>query len=489
MHLPGRDARSSRVEEERSAARPHVVVVDDEAELCELIGLRLEHHGYRVSSCQTGREALALLERERVDALILDLRLEGEDGMDVLRELRQRGRDVPVIVLTAHGTIELAVEATRYGAHGFMTKPFEHRELLERVATAAELARQRREVSAHDDAQLAEPERLLGGSERMRAVRDALARAARSEATVLILGESGAGKEVAARSLHAQSGRTGRFVALNCAALPSELLESELFGYLRGAFTGATRDKEGLFAAAQGGTLFLDEIGDAPASLQVKLLRVLQELSYLPIGSTEPRSVDVRIVAATNRDLRASMQAGQFREDLFYRLHVLPLALPPLRERREDIPLLAERFLARAVQQYGLEVRSIDPATIETLLAHDWPGNVRELGNVIEGAALLCGDPVLEPRHVLPVLHRPQAAREEAAVLDPRAKLEALLGREDSLPSLREVRTSVERAYLEHVLRRCKGNVSAAARLAGRNRTDFYDLLRRYELEPLSFRS
>ncbi|MDB4990204.1 MAG: Response regulator of zinc sigma-54-dependent two-component system, partial [Myxococcaceae bacterium] len=297
--------------------RPHIVVIDDEEDLCELITFRLEHNGYRVSSERSCRGALEILEREVVDAMLLDLRLDGENGLDLLVEVQKRVLDLPVIILTAHGTIETAVQAMKSGAYGFLTKPFDDRELTEKIAHAVEHVRLRREVAGlRRIVGDVGSDRLLGTSAAISSVRDVVARVAPSEATVLISGESGTGKEIAARSIHAQSSRKGPFLAVQCGALPAELLESELFGHRRGAFPGAARDKDGLFAAADQGTLLLDEIGDAPPSVQIKLLRVLQERSFTPIGATEVRPTDVRVIAATNRDLRADMEAGRFREDL-----------------------------------------------------------------------------------------------------------------------------------------------------------------------------
>jgi len=496
----------------RPPERPHIVVVDDEEDLCELIALRLEHHGYRVSTRHSGRAALQLLDLEPADAVLLDLRLEEESGLEVLIEAQRRSLDVPILMLTAHGTIELALEATRVGAHGFLTKPFEDAELLEQLARAVESVRVRREQAARRSGpQGRAQDRLVGVSSAIGAVRQVIARAAPSEASILIMGESGTGKEVAARTIHTLSNRRGRFVAINCGALPADLLESELFGYRRGAFTGALRDKEGLFAAANSGTLFLDEVGDAPPSVQVKLLRVLEERCYVPIGSTEPVHVEVRVVAATNRDLRADMATGRFREDLFYRLHVLPIHMPALRDRPDDLPLLAQLFLSRAVLLHRLPLVQLAPETQRLLGAHDWPGNVRELANVIEAAALLCTGPLLLPAHVTAVLS-PRGVASVGGALDacvsglsadelalpgdglalelsrPLAALDALHESAGSVPPMREARVAFDRAYLTYVLRRTAGNVSAAARLAGRNRTDFYDLLRRYELDPLGFR-
>lgn len=480
-----------------AAQRPHVVVIDDEADLCELIGMRLEHNGYRVTCEHTARGGIEVLEREVVDAMVLDLRLDGESGLDLLADIQQRSLDLPVVMLTAHGTIETAVEALERGAYGFLTKPFDAHELLQKLDHAVERVRLRREL-ANLRRMLGEPgsgDRLLGTSARIAEVRDRILRIAPSDATVLVMGESGAGKEVAARSIHAHSTRrSGPFLAINCGALPAELLESELFGYVRGAFTGAARDKQGLFSAAEGGTLMLDEIGDAPPAVQVKLLRVLQERCYYPVGSTEPRAADVRIVAATNKDLRAEVDAGRFREDLFYRLHVVPIVLPPLREHPEDIPLLAELFLTRAATQHGRSAPHLSHEALRLLMAHDWPGNVRELANVVEGATLLSSDGVLRPAHVLAVLSRRTSSVIDAAqAMEPGpppsgALADAALALLASLPPLREAREAFDRAYLEEIMRRCGGNVSAGAKLAGRNRTDFHELLRRHEIVAADYR-
>ncbi len=476
------------------ARRPHVVVIDDERDLCELLTLRLEHHGFRTSTEQTGRGGIEILEREVVDAVILDLRLEDASGLDVLEELQKRSADLPVIILTAHGTIETAVEAMRRGAYGFLTKPFDDHELVQKLQHAVEHVRMRREL-ANLRRLVGAPEsneQLLGTSARIAAVRELLQRVARSDATVLITGESGSGKEVAARMVHAWSGRRDRpFLAVNCGALPGELLESELFGHVRGSFTGALKDKEGLFSAAEGGTLMLDEIGDAPPSVQVKLLRVLQERNFLRVGSVEPVQSDVRVIAATNKDLKAEVDAGRFREDLFYRLHVVPVVMPALRERPEDIPLLAELFLTRAAAAHGLSGAHLSSEALRLLMAHSWPGNVRELANVVAGAALLTTDGVLRPAHVAAVMAQRTPAAVEAPVAGsdvPAPLHRAVLSTMTELPPLREAREAFDRAYLEELLRQCNGNVSAAARMAGRNRTDLHDLLKRHDISATWFR-
>jgi two-component system, NtrC family, response regulator GlrR len=483
--------------------RPHVLIVDDDQELCELLALRLENNRYKVTTEGTAKGAIERLSSEQVDGIILDLRLRDADGLDVLTQIQQRTPDAPVVILTAHGTIETAVEAMRRGAWGFITKPFHDHELLQKLAHAVENAALRREVkglrrivgASSEDAQ------LIGTSRALARVREVIKRVAPTDVTVLITGESGTGKELAARSLHAMSPRgKGPFVALNCGAIPPDLLESELFGHTKGAFTGATKDRSGLFAAAHGATLFLDEIGDASLAVQVKLLRVLQERRYTPVGSTVEEEADVRVIAATNRDLHNDVAAGRFREDLFFRLHVVPLAMPSLRERLEDVPLLAEVFLERAAARHGFAVPHLSRAALDVLLAHGWPGNVRELGNVMEAALLLAGADELRPEHLMglttplslrsPPASAPQLAPDEgSAPRSPHCELLTPLTNPDMpLPPLKEARDAFERLYLIEALKRVSGNVSAAARVAGRNRTDFYELLRRHGISPTEFK-
>lgn len=485
--------------EETSSARPHVLIVDDEAHLCELLAYRLEHHGYRVTTELTARGVPDVLDQDCFDAMILDLRLEDGDGLDVLSEVQKRAADLPVIILTAHGTIETAVEAMQRGAYGFLTKPFQDYELLQKLAHAVESGKLKREVAGlrRIVGDTNQDNRLLGASEAIAAVRERISRVAPADATVLLLGESGTGKELAARSIHALSPRRIKpFVAINCGALPAELLESELFGHVRGAFTGANRVKEGLFAAANGGTLLLDEIGEASLAVQVKLLRVLQEKRIAKVGSSVEEEIDVRIIGATNRDLRAEVAAGRFREDLFYRLHVVPIVMPPLRDRVEDIPLLAEMFLRRAAARYNLREPHLSPEALRVLMAHPWPGNVRELANVLEGAILLCQDERLRPQELATILSPPARVPPSSKNLDSVATEETAvpfgngLSEADApLPPLRAARDSFERAYLVEALRRSAGNVSAAAKLAGRNRTDFHDLLRKHGISAAEFKA
>jgi two-component system response regulator GlrR len=474
----------------RSDEAANVLVVDDDRELCELLSLRIEAAGYNVSVEHDVHGALAHVGSKRVDAILLDLRLGQEDGFDVLDGVSKRSAEVPIIILTAHGTIDLAVEAMRKGAFGFVTKPFHDHDLLQRLKHTVESHRLRREVAGLRRIVGGSDERarLVGVSPAVERVREMVGLVAPTDTTVLILGESGTGKELVARSIHALSPRnTGPFVAVNCAGLSSELLESTLFGHKRGSFTGAVSDREGLFGAARKGTLFLDEIGETPLDVQAKLLRVLQERRFVPVGSTTEQEADVRIITATNRDLKQEVLERRFREDLFYRLHVLPLAMPPLRERLDDVTLLAEMFLERAAARASVRTPRLGARALSALSAHSWPGNVRELENVMEAAVLLCRGDEIDLEHLpgIGVAAPPgdpstsDLAQKASRLMDPYASSDAPLP-----PPLREARDAFERAYLDAVLSRSNGNVTAAAKVAGRNRTDFYDLMRRHGRSP-----
>ncbi|MDD3449118.1 MAG: sigma 54-interacting transcriptional regulator [Gammaproteobacteria bacterium] len=442
-----------------------VLLVDDDPGLLRLLALRLESGGYRVATCASGEEALAHLAVERPRAVLTDLRMSGMDGMALFDEIHARDPALPVIILTAHGTIPDAVEATRRGVFGYLTKPVEARELtalLERaMALGAEAVP---EEGAGDESWRAE---MITASPRMEALLSEARLVAQSPASVLIRGESGTGKEVLARAVHrASPRREGPFVAVNCAAIPEPLLESELFGHAKGAFTGAVAAHRGLLQEASGGTLFLDEIGDMPLTLQAKLLRVLQEREVRPVGATRAVAVDVRVISATHRDLEAGIAEGSFREDLYYRLNVVHLALPPLRERREDIPLLARHFLARLGEGAGQRVNGFTPEAVEMLLSYDWPGNVRQLINVVEQCCALSTTPLVSAHLVS----------------------RALRDRPGEIPSFAEAKNRFERDYLVALLKLTRGQVAAAARLAGRNRTEFYRLLKRHQLSPDLFK-
>ena len=470
--------------------RARVLLVDDDRELTELLAIRTEAAGYDVLVEHDVRGALARIGREQIDAVLLDLRLGSEDGFDVLDGVAKRAADVPVIILTAHGTIDLAVEAMKKGAFGFVTKPFHDHDLLQQLKHTVEAHRLKRELAGLRALVHASDERskLIGVSSVLEKVRERVGLVASADTTVLVQGESGTGKELVARAVHALSSRRdGPFVAVNCAGLTAELLESTLFGHKRGAFTGAVADREGLFGAAKKGTLFLDEVGEMPLEVQPKLLRVLQERRFTPLGSTIEQEADVRIVAATNRDLKQEVVEKRFREDLFYRLHVVPLAVPPLRERGDDVALLAEMFLERTAARIGLPAPRLGARALLALKAHPWPGNVRELENVMEAAVLLCRTGEIDLDH-LPGIGAPLASGEVAVggsdlangidrLLNGYAAAEA-----PAPPPLREARDLFERSYLEVVLARAEGSVTVASKLAGRNRTDFYDLIRRHGL-------
>jgi len=442
-----------------------ILLVDDDPDLLKLISLRLISTGYRIRTADSGETALAAIAVARPSIVISDLRMPGIDGMQLFEAIHRQHPGLPVIILTAHGTIPDAVNATERGVFGFLTKPFDSQELLQKVAAA---------VSLTGDNPLAEfsgagewREGLITRSPKMEDLLRQAKMVADSDASVLIYGESGTGKELLARAIHRASRRSERpFVGVNCGAIPGELLESELFGHARGAFTGAVQAHKGLFQAADGGTLFLDEIGDMPLPLQVKLLRVVQEGEVRPVGSTQAIPVDVRVISATHRDLDAQKAAGLFREDLYYRLNVVALHLPPLAERREDIPLLAAHFLRKLAERYRKAVPTLSPDAMALLVAAPWPGNVRQLLNLLEQAV------ALTTTTVIPATTVQNALKEDAAALIP----------------FEEARKSFERDYLVRLLKITGGNVTQAAQMAKRNRTEFYKLLQRHRLEPAMFK-
>ncbi len=376
-------------------APPRVLLVDDRLEMAEMLADGLADQGYAPVALASGKAALAHLESQPVDVLVTDLRMPDLDGLELLAASRRLDPARPVIVMTAYGAIDTAVESIRQGAFHYLTKPFKLKELVVFLERALEESRVRREAAALRTTlrERFSPAGFVGRSRAMRDVLDLVARVARTDAPVLVTGETGTGKGLVARTLHAESARAGGpFVTVNCAALPEALLESELFGHVKGAFTGATQDRKGLFAEADRGTVFLDEIGDLPLALQAKLLHVLESRAVRPVGASRERPVDVRIVAATHRDLRERLRAGAFREDLLYRLEVIPLHLPPLRDRPEDVPLLVEKFLAEARRRHPASpVERFSREALAALVDHRWPGNVRELAHVVERVVLLAG--------------------------------------------------------------------------------------------------
>ncbi|WP_437784879.1 sigma-54-dependent transcriptional regulator [Sorangium sp. So ce1097] len=370
-----------------------VLVVDDEENLRLVVRTFLKRDGYEVEAVSSGEEALAMVETFGPDVILTDVRMPKMGGLDLLATLKAKGNEATVIVMSAYGNIDLAIEAMKAGAYDYIQKPFKAEEVLLTLRKAEEREALRRENRALRQEIRRENffEEILAKSPPMQAIFKMIAKVAEYKTTALITGESGVGKELVARAIHRRSSRRGGpFVAVNCGAIPENLLESELFGYKRGAFTDAMNDRAGLFEQANHGTLLLDEIGELPLSLQVKLLRVLQEETIRRLGDNRDIKVDVRILAATHRDLAAETQAGRFREDLFYRVNVLPIAIPPLRERREDIPILLDHFLARNNARFGMNIRGFEPEARRLLLEYRWPGNVRELENTVERAMVLC---------------------------------------------------------------------------------------------------
>jgi|RhiMetdeSRZDD1v2_1073273.scaffolds.fasta_scaffold67538_2 two-component system response regulator GlrR len=469
-----------------------ILVVDDEQNLRILIEALLESAGYRVLLASGGEEALAHAAAGEPDLAIVDLRMPGMDGLTLLEHLLRLHPVLPVLMLTAHGTVAQAVEAMQRGAYDFLTKPFDGTDLLTRIAKALEVQRLKREVArlqtlVQDRAHF---EHIVTCNAKMQQVLHRVKQIASTDTTVCLYGESGTGKELIAKALHLASHRAeAPFVAINCGAIPEGLLENELFGHEKGAFTGAERAKRGLLLQAHSGTLFLDEVGELPALLQVKLLRVLQEREFYAVGAEQPTKVDLRLIAATNRDLGQAVAAGTFRTDLYYRLHVIPIVLPPLRERRDDIPLLAQYFLERYSQALDKEIQGFTPAALQRLLAYAWPGNVRELANVVERAVVLTTRPLMTPDLLLleETLDHPEMM---LAPVPPVADSQV---KEDASPrlvleTLEQARAACERAYLVQVLTATHGIVARAAVLAGMHRGPFYKLLQKYAIEPEAFR-
>jgi two-component system response regulator GlrR len=438
-----------------------ILLVDDDPGLLRLLSIRLRAEQYEVEAVESAHKALAVLNRFRPDLVITDLRMDKMDGIGLLKELQGRSPGLRVLIITAHGTIPDAVTATQSGAFGFLTKPIDKEELMENVERAMKVS-----ASAEVDEDWAAE--IITRNQKLQEILVQAKMVAATDARVLITGESGTGKELLARAIHRASSRKDHaFVAINCSAMAENLLESELFGHVKGAFTGATRNHEGLFQSANGGTLLLDEIGDMPMRLQVKLLRVLQEHQIRPVGSTEAIPVDVRVVSATHRDLQQMMREGNFREDLYYRLNVVHISLPVLDDRRDDIPLLVAHFLKQVAAEGEQERKVYAPEAVELLVTAEWPGNIRQLYNIVRQNVALSRSPVISGELV------------QSSLGEHGAKL----------ASFSEARDEFTRNYLSQILQITMGNVSQAARLAKRNRTDFYKLLARHNLNADSFKS
>ncbi|HXH83686.1 MAG TPA: nitrogen regulation protein NR(I) [Candidatus Tectomicrobia bacterium] len=476
--------------EESRPAAARILVADDEPGLRWVLEKGLRQAGYAVSTVEDGAAAVRAVEAEPFDLVFLDVRMPGVDGLEALSRMRAARPDVTVVVMTAHGTMDTAIQAMQRGAYDYLTKPFDLDEVLLLAERALAASRLTQEVARLRTGlqEVREFSALIGRHPRMQEVYKTIGRIAGTDVTVLLRGESGTGKELVARALHHYSRRAGRpFVAVSCAAIPGTLLESEMFGHERGAFTDARERRLGKFELAHGGTLYLDEIGDMPMELQTKLLRALQERTIERLGGHEPIRIDVRVLAATNRDLEALMREGRFREDLFYRLNVVTLNLPPLRERRRDIPLLVEHFLAKYAADLG--ERGIAPEALDRLVGYDWPGNVRELENVVQRAMVMARGPVVLPEH-LPI--GPVSAAASVAV---DASLEEIIERKlvECVRGLREHASAnlydlmiglVEKPLLRAVLRETRGNQVRAAQILGINRNTLRKKLTEHGIDP-----
>ncbi|MBI5071216.1 MAG: sigma-54-dependent Fis family transcriptional regulator [Deltaproteobacteria bacterium] len=439
----------------------HVLIVDDELNIRRVLAAMLKREGYEVTTASDGEQALAVLQRSPVEVVVTDLVMPRMNGLELLQRVAVQFPDVPVIMITAHGTVDSAVAALKAGAFDYVTKPFEQEELKKVIAKAArahEIERQ----NVHPSEGERPP--LVGQSSAMKLVYEMVAKVADSPSTVLITGESGTGKELVAREIHRGSSRRDRpLIKVNCAAIPKDLVESELFGYEKGAFTGAVGSKPGRFELADGGSLFLDEIGEIPVEMQVKLLRALQESEFERVGGIKTIRVDVRLIAATNRDLKALIADGRFREDLYYRLNVVPIALPPLRERREDIPLLAAHFLEKYNARLGKRVERVEEEAIQLLMAYHWPGNIRELENLMERSVLFADGPAILATSL------PDSLRERGPIGAPIAAVGSLGA--ITAPSgasmkeiVRQAQAELERELIARALEETGGNVTRAAK-------------------------
>jgi DNA-binding NtrC family response regulator len=448
---------------------PHerILVVDDEEQMRGLLVKVLERKGYQVSVCGNGADALDFLEREPADLVVTDVRMPGLSGMEALRAIKELNPEIVVIIMTAFGSIDQAVQAVKEGAYDYINKPFKIDEMLLTIEKALEERRLRHEVSAlrQELRTRYHFENLIGKSRAMQEIFGLIEQVAGSRSTVMVYGKSGTGKELVAKAIHYNSPRASRaFVAVNCAAIPAELLESELFGHERGSFTGAIATKVGKFELATGGSLFLDEVGSMRLDLQAKILRALQEREVERVGGTRTIKIDVRVIAATNRDLKKAVEEEAFREDLYYRLNVVPITLPDLKDRQEDIPLLANHFVQKFAQESNPAIREISKEAMAVLMSHAWPGNVRELENVIERAVTLGHGPAVLPADLPPNL---------AGGANP---LERALAREATLEDL-------ERDYIAMILQRTKGHQIRAATILGIDRRTLYRKIRRYGLK------
>jgi len=450
---------------------PHekILVVDDEKNFLELLNFRLETENYHVTTTMNAEHAYKYAKDISFDLALIDLKLDGDDGIELMQKIHNITPDMPVIILTAHGTIKNAVDAMQRGAYNYLTKPFDHRDLLLQIKNGLEKNNLSKEVKRLK-ALLGERcgfKNIIGKSKKIINTLETCTRAAEIDSNVCIYGESGTGKELIAKSLHLLSSRKDKpFVAVNCAAIPDGIFEAELFGFKKGAFTGAINNKNGYFAQAHGGTIFLDEISEIPESMQAKLLRVLQEKQFYPLGGEKSINVDVRILAATNQNLEQKIKQGSFREDLFYRIHIIPINLPPLRDRKEDIPLLVDYFIKKISKEMNKDVQSVSSGALQKLLTYSWPGNIRELKNVLEYAIAMTDNKIISDDLIL--------------------QTKQII--ENKLQPFKEAKNKFEKEYISNLLLQTKGNITQVAKIAKKYRADIYDLLKKHEINIADYK-
>ena len=464
-----------------------ILIIDDEEGIRFSLRGILEDDGHEVVEAESGEQGLEILGTDIPDMVFLDIWLPGMDGLKVLDAVRADHDGLPVIMISGHGTIETAVKALKKGAFDFIEKPLSLEKVVVATRNALEFSKLRQEnLALKTRISSEQPVKLTGESEAIDSLNEVISRVAPTESWVLITGENGTGKEIVARSIHNQSGRSDKpLVAVNCAAIPEELIESELFGHEKGAFTGADKAQEGKFELADGGTLFLDEIGDMSLKTQAKILRILQEQSFEHVGGRKTIKVDVRVIAATNKDLPAEIETGNFREDLYYRLKVFPLEVPPLRDRADDVPLLIGDFMDTLVRQHGFKPISFDQAALDALMAYPWPGNVRELKNFVERMFIMYAGETVTPDRLPPEF---QAATAERSAPEPGpAGTEAEDGFDtliaDGPTDLKQARADFEARFLEAKLRECDGNISQLAKAVGLERSSLYRKLKAYKIQ------
>ena len=446
-----------------------VLVVDDDASMQRMLRQRLEREGYAVQTAPNGEEGLNLIRKEVFNLIITDLRMPKLRGEELVRAVSQFNPNIPIIVMTAYGEVNEAVELMQDGIYHYVTKPFDVEDLvlkvkraLDKQITTSEARQVRNKIMSRRKSDY-----IVGSCPKIEELLTQISIVAQNDVPVIIYGESGTGKELVSRAIHYTGKRADRpFVVENCGAIPENLIENELFGHVKGAYTDARTDQKGLFEEAHGGTLFLDEIGELPTTTQVKFLRVLQDGEFKRIGSTRPIRVDVRVIAATNKDLIQAIADKSFREDLFYRLNVIPVHIPPLRERKEDIPLLINHFLTEFNKELGKAVEGFSPAAIQKMMTYQWPGNIRELKNKVKQAMVLTRNNVITAEDLF--FHVPVSS--------------------NKFQSFKEAKREFEKEYISQVLRICQGNISQAARLAKKDRKDFYDVMKKYGIQPEAFR-